>query len=126
MSEIFKLTSRLKDDLFFSRNDPNDPRMGEIAYKDENEYATSDIVILGCPQDEGVMRNHGREGASKAPDAIREQFYKLTPFNIKKKVFDLGNIKISKTLEETHDTHSAVVKQVFGGRQAAYSARRRK
>lgn len=113
MSEIFNLTTRPNADLFFTRNDRNDPRMGETVFRDENDYAASDIVILGCPQDEGVMRNHGREGAAKAPDAIREQYYRLTPFNIKKKIFDLGNIKIADTLEETHDTHCAVVKQVL-------------
>lgn len=113
MSEIFSLTSRPNADLFFTRNDRNDPRMGEAVFREESDYAASDIVILGCPQDVGVIRNHGREGAAKAPDAIRKQFYKLTPFNITKKIFDLGNVNIANTLEETHDTHCEVVKQVL-------------
>ena len=54
----------------------------------------ADIVIVGCPQDEGVKRNGGREGAAAAPEAIRRQFYKLTPFNFRKRVFDLGDTKI--------------------------------
>ncbi len=110
---MFQQTIRPNPELFFSRNDRNDPRMGEVVFKEEKDYQASDIVILGCPQDIGVQRNHGREGAAKAPDAIREQFYKLTPFNIRKKIFDLGNVKISDTLEETHDTHCEVVKQVL-------------
>lgn len=113
MSEIFSHTTRPNSGLFFSRNDKNDPRLGEIVKRAESDYESSEIVILGCPQDEGVRRNNGRPGAEHAPSAIREQFYKLTPFNIRKKVFDLGDIKIGATLEDTHDTHTAVVQQIL-------------
>ena len=113
MSEIFDQTMRPNAELFFSRNDPNDPRLGEVVGREEKDYAASDIVILGCPQDEGVRRNNGRVGAAEAPNAIREQFYRLTTFNLKKKVFDLGNVRIGASLEDTHDTMTAVVKQVI-------------
>lgn len=113
MSEIFSQTTRPNGDLFFTRNDKNDPRLGEIVKRAESDYAASEIVMLGCPQDEGVRRNNGRPGAEHAPSAIREQFYKLTPFNIRKKLFDLGDTKIGATLEETHETHTAVVSQVL-------------
>lgn len=98
-------------DLFFSRNDPNDPRLGDIVPR--TQYEQADVVILGCPQDEGVARNGGRIGAAKAPDAIREQFYKLTPFGINKKIFDAGNTRIGETLEETHDTHINIVGEIL-------------
>src|SRR5947207_13459441 len=113
MPNAFELTSRPKPDMFFSRKDPNDPRLGEIVLRDPNDYASADVVILGCPQDEGVRRNKGREGASKAPDAIREQFYKLTPLNIKKRIFDIGDTDTSGTLEEIHDRHTEIVKKVI-------------
>lgn len=113
MSELFSRTTRPNPDLFFTRNDRNDPRLGEVVKRDEADYAAAEIVILGCPQDEGVRRNNGRPGAELAPQAIREQFYKLTPFNIRKKIFDLGDTKIGPTLEETHETHAAVVEQVL-------------
>ena len=113
MSNIFESTTRPDPALFFSRNDRNDPRLGEYVHSDQGHYAGSDIVILGCPQDEGVRRNNGREGAAKAPNAIREQFYRLTTFNIKKKIFDLGDVIIGATLEETHDTHTAAVQQLI-------------
>ncbi len=80
---------------------------------DEDSYDAADIVIIGCPQDEGVRRNDGRPGAAAGPDAIRRQFYKLTPMNIRKSVFDLGDIALGATLEETHETHAAVVEQVL-------------
>jgi formiminoglutamase len=113
MSNIFDLTSRPDADLFLSRNDPNDPRLGNIVSTDEKDYATADIVILGSPQDEGVRRNNARVGAALAPNAIRKQFYKLTPFNIKKRLFDVGDVIIGATLEDTHETQRAVVKQIL-------------
>lgn len=113
MSDIFSLTTRPNSDLFFTKNDRNDPRLGDVVLSKQEDYQSSQIVILGCPQDEGVRRNNGREGAALAPDAIREQFYKLTTFNVRKRFFDLGNVKIGATLEETHDTHSEIVEQVL-------------
>ena len=113
MSTIFADTDRPREDVFFRRHDPNDRRLGEVVWRHEEQYAAADIVILGCPQDEGVKRNHGRSGAALAPDAIREQFYRLTPFNIKKKLFDLGNIRIGSDLEETHEIQCNVVKQLL-------------
>jgi formiminoglutamase len=113
MPSVFEQTTRPGTDLFVRRGDVNDPRLGEIIGRDENDYDAADIVILGCPQDEGVRRNGGRVGAAEAPNAIREQFYKLTTFNIKKKIFDLGDVRLGETLEATHDTMTAVVKQIL-------------
>jgi hypothetical protein len=113
MNDIFSLTDRPDPDLFFSRNDPNDPRLGETVWRDEGRYAEADIVIVGCPQDEGVRRNNGRVGAALAPSAVRRQFYKLTPFGIKRRIFDLGDVKVGASLEETHDTHCTVVKRIL-------------
>jgi formiminoglutamase len=113
MTSIFDLTTRPNADLFFSRKDRNDPRLGEIVGRKDTDYEHAEVVILGCPQDEGVRRNNGRAGAESAPAAIREQFYKLTPFNIKKKIFDLGDVTIGSSLEDTHQTHCAVVTQIL-------------
>lgn len=113
MDNIFEQTTRPDSRLFFSRGDANDPRLGEIVLSDADHYATAEIAILGCPQDEGVRRNNGRVGAADAPGAIREQFYKLTTFNIKKKIIDIGDVRLGSSLEETHDTMTAVVKQIL-------------
>src|SRR3982751_521061 len=113
MANIFQTTARPAEELFFSRKDSNDPRLGELVGRREDQYKSADVVILGCPQDEGVRRNRGREGAALAPTAIRKQFYKLTPFNIKKKLFDLGDVRIEASLEETHDTHFDIARQVL-------------
>ena len=113
MSDIFEFTSRPDPKVFITPNDANDPRLGEIVLRDKNDYSAADIVILGCPQDEGVRRNNGRVGAADAPNAIREQFYRLTPFNIKKRLFDIGDVVLGVSLEETHETHCAVVKEIL-------------
>lgn len=113
MNELFSLTTRPDPELFFTRNDKNDPRLGETVARGENQYESADIVMVGCPQDEGVRRNGGRVGAAAAPTEIRRQFYKLTPFGIRRRVFDLGDVHIGGTLEETHDTHCKVVRQIL-------------
>jgi formiminoglutamase len=115
MNDIFSLTTKPNPDLFFKKNDPNDLRLGEIV--PNCKYKEAEIVILGCPQDEGVRRNHGRIGAEFAPDKIREQFYKLTNFGIKTKIFDIGNTIIQHTLEETHDVHTKIVSQVLSDKK---------
>ena len=113
MNEIFQLAARPDEGLFFRKNDPNDPRLGEIVAVRPEDYRAANIVIVGCPQDEGVCRNNGREGARMAPSAIRRQFYKLTPFGIKTKIFDFGDTIIKDTLEETHDAHSRIITQIL-------------
>ena len=111
MTQIFESLSKPDEKLFFRRNDRNDPRLGEIV--PGTAYEKARVVIVGCPQDEGVRRNGGRPGAAAGPDAIREQFYRLTPFGIHVPICDLGNTDVSGTLEETHDRLTAVVKQVL-------------
>ena len=113
MFDIFQNTTRPKQDLFFKKNDLNDARLGEIVSASAKDYEASEIVILGCPQDEGVARNNGRIGAAFAPDAIRTQFYKLTNSGISAGIFDLGDTIIQKTLEETHDLQTEIVVQVL-------------
>jgi formiminoglutamase len=113
MFDIFQNTTRPKQDLFFKKNDLNDARLGEIVSASAKDYEASEIVILGCPQDEGVSRNNGRIGAAFAPDAIRTQFYKLTNSGISAGIFDLGDTIIQKTLEETHDLQTEIVVQVL-------------
>lgn len=113
MFDIFQHTTRPNRDLFFTKNDANDIRLGEIASSSVENYEESEIVVLGCPQDEGVRRNKGRIGAALAPDAIRTQFYKLSNFGISAGIFDLGDTIIQETLEDTHDLHTKIVRRVL-------------
>lgn len=111
MKQILQNATPADNSLFFGKNDANDLRLGEIIRS--ADYENSEIVILGCPQDEGVRRNGGRIGAASAPDKIREQFYKLTNFGIELSIFDLGNTKIEGSLEEIHDRQIEIIKQLL-------------
>lgn len=110
---IFELTARPSEALFFSRQDLNDVRLGEIVLHEQDDYAQADVVILGCPQDDGVVRNRGRSGAAAAPDEIRRAFYKLSNFGISIRIFDLGNTIIQSTLEETHEAQTEIIRQLI-------------
>jgi formiminoglutamase len=108
-------TTPVPDELFFTRNDPNDPRLGEWVGRGENAYASADVVILGCPQDEGVRRNGGRPGAATAPAEIRRWLYRLTVNGLDGlSIVDLGDAPTRSALEETHALHQRVVTRVIG------------
>lgn len=111
----FKATSRPDEALFFSRNDPNDVRLGEVALRREDHFTKAQVVLLGCPQDEGVARNRGRVGAKQAPAEIRRAFYRLpVPQSMGGiRVFDLGDLVIKPTLEKTHEAHFEVVQHLL-------------
>lgn len=101
-------------DVFYKRNDPNDVRLGETVRREPADYDSAQVVLLGCPQDEGVRRNKGRIGSAAAPDAIRRALYRLVTFdNPALTLFDAGNTPIHDTLEATHDAHSAIVRQII-------------
>jgi formimidoylglutamase len=103
MTDIFDLTKRPNEEVFFRSPFEDDPRLGGKVSPRPEDYEKSEIVIVGCPQDEGIVRAGWRKGASLAPDAIRKQFYKLTTFGIEKAIFDLGDVIIGPTLEYTHE-----------------------
>jgi formiminoglutamase len=109
--DIFEHITSPNPALFFQRNDSNDPRLGEVVSK--TSYEQAEIVIIGCPQDEGVRRNKGRPGAASAPAEIRRQFYKLTTFGINRAIFDLGDTIVEGALEEIHERHTQVVSQLL-------------
>jgi formiminoglutamase len=95
------------------------------------------VVIVGFPQDEGVRRNGGRAGAAEAPAAIRQQLYRLTPWEPRGKVdlrlsppLDLGDVRIGVDLETSQVALGEVVAQLLrrglvplvlgGGHETAY------
>ena len=97
--------------LFFTRNDPADPRLGERVAGD---YAAAAVVILGCPQDEGVRRNKGRPGAAQGPAEIRRALYKMTAHGFAALgLCDAGDVVPQATLEDTHAALQAAVTQLL-------------
>lgn len=114
LSELFSYLDPPDPALFNTRDDPNDPRMGDMTPSDHHAYESANVVLLGCPQDEGVRRNRGRPGASDAPDAIRDCFYALSNNSLEDlPIFDAGNTQIQSSLEETHDLHQTIVSHIL-------------
>jgi formiminoglutamase len=110
--DLFAQTTRPDPALFFRRDEPGDPRLGEVVRWQPADYASAQFMLLGCPQDEGVRRNGGRVGAAAAPNAIRHWLYRLVaPDGIR--LFDLGNTIIQPTLEETDDLQQQIVHQII-------------
>ncbi|GAB4546023.1 MAG: formimidoylglutamase [Anaerolineae bacterium] len=118
--------------LLYGRGNPVDPRLGESVLTRPNDYDTANVVIVGCPQDEGVARNQGRVGAAQAPTEIRRALYRFVqPPSSLLRLFDLGDTLIQPTLEETHAAHTAIIQQVLqdgkcvislgGGNDLAYA-----
>lgn len=105
-------------DLFYSRNDEKDRRLGELIPRATIEEITQDsVVIIGVPEDRGITANKGRAGAENGPDDIRRRLYKLTPgftMNFEKlHVMDIGNIDTSMlTLAEVHSAETAAVAEI--------------
>ncbi|MDE2148348.1 MAG: formimidoylglutamase [Gammaproteobacteria bacterium] len=98
------------EELFYRREDPRDPRLGERVGRGPQALAAADVVLLGYPVDEGVARNRGRVGAARAPAEVRRWFYRLTPNRIDNlKLCDLGDLRPAPTLEESHMRQREIV-----------------
>ena len=99
--------------LLFSKNDKEDPRLGEcvqlLPESDLHNLAKIDFdfALLGYPDDEGISLNGGRPGAHAAPRSIRTFLYKMTPHLAASrlpKILDLGDIAPGEiALAERHE-----------------------
>ncbi len=109
--------------LFFSKDDPQDIRLGEMVKSvalpdqvDTDSHQGGQFAIVGYPDDEGIELNGGRAGAKLAPDTIRKIFYKMTPPHDWKKnfpfLFDIGNVPDLPSLNARHATALKVVSQI--------------
>lgn len=100
--------------LFYTRTDANDVRLGDRAARTAADYARAQVVILGCPQDEGVRRNGGRPGAAQGPAEIRRALYHLTINGLEPlALFDAGDTVIQATLEQTHAVQESNVARLL-------------
>lgn len=109
----------IQKDLLFSRQDPADRRLGDLAKigtlmdvaKPKFKHDTSPVVVIGYPDDAGIALNGGRVGASFGPSRIRHFLYKMTPpaflnsSTLNPEIFDLGDVDTEK-LNSLEDRHS--------------------
>jgi formiminoglutamase len=100
--------------LYFTRNDTGDPRLGDRVNRGAGVYDSAAVVILGCPQDEGVRRNGGRAGAAQGPAEIRRALYKMTVGDLGMLgVHDAGDVAPLATLEDTHAAQQAAAARLL-------------
>lgn len=117
-----------------------DPRLSALLYSEEldDDRTDADIVLLGFPFDEGVLRNGGRKGAGKGPSAVRAALPSVGPvFNpelgigLEKgvdrerhvdldeagedylKIFDAGDVPSHLSLEDAHRFLERAVRDVL-------------
>ncbi len=80
------------------------------------------MAILGVPEEKNAII----KGSALAPDYVRETLYQLSSVNRKTKIIDLGNLKITDTINNTYfalkdiiqelESHS-IVPIIIGGSQ---------
>jgi formiminoglutamase len=103
------------DELFTTRGDPNDVRLGDVVLRSLADYGRADVIVLGCPQDEGVRRNRGRTGSRQAPATIRRALYRyaLSEAHEHLRLLDAGDIATRETLEQTHEDLHELVRRII-------------
>lgn len=99
--------------LFFSRQDPKDPRLGDLVA--ESLDGKEGVTILGYPDDEGIRLNRGREGAAAGPREIRNWLYRMTPHPKRhlKPFCDGGDLNITGDLAARHETVATEVARLL-------------
>lgn len=113
--------------LFFTKNDPDDPRLGDLCKPtciEKNALAADTVMILGYSDDEGIRLNGGRVGAAEAPKLIRQFLYKMTPSALsfkKLNLFDLGDLKQKQDLSERHQDALEITTFLHSKRQKVIS-----
>jgi arginase family enzyme len=85
----------------------------EITVYDEEfpDLLQADLIIIGCREERGARK--GKSNYS-APDAIREQLYRLFYWHSDIKLADLGNIKYGAALTDTYAALKTVVTELTG------------
>lgn len=111
--------------LFFSKNDPQDPRLGDIAKskKTEELVVNNAYAVLGYPDHEGIKLNGGRTGASEGPQKIREFLYKMTPPQATDwpVISDIGDLSLDSPLGERHEAAKETVYRLHQKQQRVIS-----
>ena len=94
---------------FSHQTDKN--RLGNVAsiYTTDSDFpdlTDTKLVIVGVNEDRAALEN---KGSSKAPDTIRDYFYRLYSHWNQLSIADLGNIKRGHTIDDTYFALKEVV-----------------
>lgn len=106
--------------LFFTKPDKADPRLGGLTQSSMDfaaEVNPNHFYMIGYPDEEGILINGGRPGASLGPDSIRSVLYRMTPppiANANLQLTDIGNLNIQNlSLEQRHEAAKKMAKNVL-------------
>jgi arginase family enzyme len=84
---------------------------GNVTFYDgQNEYSGFDIAILGVKE---TRHSYDNDSCKYAPDAIRDELYKLMKNRRPLKIIDLGNIEPGATVKDTYVALQHVVKELM-------------
>lgn len=117
---------------------PDDVRLASITHPltDIRQVGTGAVVILGIPDDRGVVVNHGRIGSRHGPAAFRLCFYRL-PLGANNELkdislWDAGDLVLEDHVDATHESlrrvvaalhrRGALVIVLGGGHDASYGS----
>jgi arginase family enzyme len=74
------------------------------------DWSDADIVLVGCGENRG--EDSSSASLSQAPDAIREQFYKLYNWHSGIRIFDAGNIVRGASVDDTRAALRTVLSEI--------------
>ena len=80
---MFKSLLPTDSKIFFSKNDPQDIRLGDLIEPIEADRISqltslkNKYAVISYPDDEGISLNGGRLGAKEAPSVIKTFLYKM-------------------------------------------------
>lgn len=120
------------------RQEPVDPRIGDLLGRDVGPDRPPRVVVLGFPSDRGVERNGGRPGASAGPGEIRRRLARFTPdaarhvemTELLSRTRDLGDVEVAGDVADDqrrlaellapHLARGAAAVVLGGGHETAY------
>lgn len=93
----------------------DDPRLGESArfLVDIHACHPGDVVLIGVPDERGIVVNHGRPGAHAGPQAFRTAFYRLPG---SWPVWDAGDMELTASNRTMHEQLAALVATIVRAR----------
>jgi len=111
--------------LFFTKNDPLDPRLGDIvkAKQIDELVVNNAFAVLGYPDHEGIKLIGGRTGAAEGPQKIREFLYKMTPAATTDLpiISDIGDLSLESLLAQRHEAAKEAVYKLHQKQQRVIS-----
>lgn len=94
--------------------------LGQSAHSllnEEEDSLEKKVILIGVPDDRGVLSNHGNPGAKEGPSAFRKAFYMLYDrpgtHALGPRIIDAGNIALGDDISTTHEKLARVVAFFF-------------